>query len=205
MKILCYGDSNTYGYIPGSGGRYDENTRWTGILQHLLGDDHTVINEGLNSRTTVLDDPLAEGKNGLTALFPCIKQHFPVDMMLVMLGSNDMKDRFGYTAADSAQGNAVLIDTVKAYCRGQWMAVPKLLLIAPPKIETQAIGSAFDAHSVAESGKFGVYYASVATKTSCAFIDAAKIVKPSVIDGLHLDPDAHEALAKAIYKAIQNM
>ena len=90
--ILCYGDSNTHGYIPG-GGRYDDDTRYTGILAKLLGSDYRIIEEGLNSRTSSFDDPFEPYKNGMDCLIPCLDSHKPLDLTILMLGSNDMKSR----------------------------------------------------------------------------------------------------------------
>ena len=97
--ILCYGDSNTYGYDPSNGFRYPKNVRWTGVLADLLGPEFTVIEEGCNGRTTVFDDPLEGWKNGLDYLKPCLNSHKPIDLVILMLGSNDLKDIFHASAA----------------------------------------------------------------------------------------------------------
>ena len=95
--ILCYGDSNTHGYIPG-GGRYDDDTRYTGILAKLLGSDYRIIEEGLNSRTSSFDDPFEPYKNGMDCLVPCLDSHKPLELTILMLGSNDMKVYFSPSA-----------------------------------------------------------------------------------------------------------
>ncbi len=205
MRILCYGDSNTYGYVPGQGTRYDEHTRWTGRLAAKLGEEHTVIEEGLNSRTTVIDDPMSEGKNGLTALTPCMKAHFPVDVMILMLGSNDMKTRLGYGAKDSAKGIGILVDTVEDHCKEHGLSRPKIIVAAPPIIEKQAVGDAFDARSMAQSRLFSQTYAQIASEKNCSFFDAGAYVLPSEVDGLHLSPQAHAALAEAFYNAVTSL
>ena len=92
--ILCYGDSNTYGYNPSNGFRYPENVRWTGRLQSALGEGYKIIEEGCNGRTTIFDDPLEGWKNGLGYLRPCLNSHKPVDIVIMMLGSNDLKETF---------------------------------------------------------------------------------------------------------------
>ena len=93
-RILCFGDSNTWGYDPATGERFDEQTRWTGVLQAALGGDYTVIEEGLNGRTTVWDDPIEGHKNGHEYLVPCLETHRPLDLVVLMLGTNDLKRRF---------------------------------------------------------------------------------------------------------------
>ncbi len=104
-KILCYGDSNTWGHIPVTGGRYGDDVRWTGVLQAALGEGYRVIEEGLNGRTTVHDDPI-EGvyKNGKHYLIPCLESHRPLDLVIMMLGTNDLKMRFSLPPSDIARG-----------------------------------------------------------------------------------------------------
>ena len=90
IKVLCYGDSNTWGRDPhGKGIRYPVNVRWTGLLQSKLGHDYDIIEEGLGGRTTVIDDPKREGRNGKTYLRPCLETHSPIDVITLMLGTND--------------------------------------------------------------------------------------------------------------------
>src|SRR5688572_13370016 len=102
--ILCFGDSNTWGYVPGTGKRYPRSERWPGVLQETLGNEFLIIEEGLNARTTTMDDPIRGGaiKNGLTYLRPCLESHAPIDLVLLLLGTNDLKHRFGLSAYDVA-------------------------------------------------------------------------------------------------------
>ena len=97
-RILCFGDSNTWGYDAYSGGRFARDVRWTGVLQNTLAKDYHIIEEGLCGRTTVFDDPLNEGLNGFRYLLPCLQSHLPIDMLIIMLGTNDCKERFAATA-----------------------------------------------------------------------------------------------------------
>jgi len=112
-RILCYGDSNTWGCIPISAARYGEDIRWPGVLAGLLGAEYRIIEEGLNGRTTVFDDPLQEGRNGKTYLLPCLLSHRPLDVVVLMLGTNDMKQRYGLPAEDIARGAGVLAEIVR--------------------------------------------------------------------------------------------
>ncbi len=96
--ILCYGDSNTYGYVPETGMRYPRDIRYPGRLQNLFGEEYTVIEEGCNGRTTIHDDPIDGWKNGLDYLKPCLNSHKPIDIVILMLGSNDLKITFHLTA-----------------------------------------------------------------------------------------------------------
>jgi len=102
-RVLCYGDSNTWGYDPATRRRFAPDFRWTGVLANRLGPDHLVIEEGLNGRTTRWDDPIEPGRNGLALLRPCLDTHEPLDLVIVMLGTNDLKRRFNVTASDIAR------------------------------------------------------------------------------------------------------
>ena len=105
-SILCYGDSNTWGYDPQTRSRFPHDVRWTGVLASSLGTGYRVVEEGLNGRTTRWDDPIEAGRNGLTFLQPCLESHLPLDLVIVMLGTNDLKQRFGLSASDIAQSAA---------------------------------------------------------------------------------------------------
>ncbi|WP_216624798.1 GDSL-type esterase/lipase family protein [Paenibacillus foliorum] len=102
--IVCFGDSNTWGYDAETDLRFDEETRWTGLLASHLGSQYSVIEEGLSGRTSVCEDPLFEGLSGLSYLYPCLMSHSPLDLIVIMLGTNDTKDRFGLTSYNIAQG-----------------------------------------------------------------------------------------------------
>ena len=129
--ILCYGDSNTWGYDPVSADRHPYERRWTTVLQRVLGEDYLVIPEGLNGRTTVWDDPIELHKSGSTYLPPCLESHKPVDLVVIMLGTNDLKMRFGLPAVDIAAGAGVLVDLVGRSACGPGGAAPKVLVLVP--------------------------------------------------------------------------
>ena len=112
-RILCYGDSNTWGYDPVARDRFDAATRWTRVLAASLGADYEIIEEGLCGRTTIWDDPVTEYRNGRTYLIPCLDTHCPLDLVVLMLGTNDLKSRFSLSAYDIAAGAGVLVDLVQ--------------------------------------------------------------------------------------------
>ena len=112
-SILCYGDLNTWGYIPGTGERYPHDVRWTGVLKQTLGVGYHVIEEGLNGRTTVWDDPLMDGRNGKEYLTPCLASHAPLDSVIILLGTNDLKGRFSASVFDVASGIGLLVDIIR--------------------------------------------------------------------------------------------
>ena len=110
--ILCYGDSNTYGLKSDLVSRYPRNVRWTGILQEKLGSEYYVIEEGLGGRTTVWDDPVEDYKNGKKYLLPCLDSHKPLDLVIIMLGTNDLKSRFSVTPFDIGASMENLVKTI---------------------------------------------------------------------------------------------
>lgn len=201
-NVLCYGDSNTYGYNPRNGLRYSEDVRWTGQLQRLLGKEYKIIEEGCNGRTTVFDDPLEGWKNGRDYLRPCLNSHKPLDIVIMMLGSNDMKEIFHATPEEIAAGAAALVDIIKEFTQEKQGFVPQILLVAPPWIGDGIAASpfygSFRENAVGRSWKLGRLYSNVAAERGCAFLDAGPIAPPSVEDSLHLSPESHAALAEAI-------
>ncbi len=134
-SVLCYGDSNTFGSatVDRPDGRYGPDERWPGVLRNALGSGWLVIEEGLGGRTTVSDDPV-EGadKNGRSYLYPCLRSHRPLDVVVIMLGTNDLKNRFGKTAWDIAEGVGVLVSIVKTSGAGRNEGVPEIIIISPP-------------------------------------------------------------------------
>lgn len=204
-NILCFGDSNTWGYVPGTGNRYPRQIRWTGLLQNLLGDSFFIIEEGLNGRTTVLDDPTRIAKNGMTYLRPCLDSQAPIDLVVMMLGTNDCKHRFGLSAFDISEGVAMLVSIIMQSGSGNNGKAPQILLISPPLIA--AAPSKADLFSGAEekSRQLAFHVQQVATNTASHFLDAAKHCSVSPIDGIHLDEAGHLALAQAIAGKINSL
>ena len=113
MNILCFGDSNTYGYKPDGTGRFDTDTRWTALLQKKLGADHRVIEEGLCGRTTVFQDDLREGRRGLDLIGVTMEMQNPIDFLILMLGTNDCKSRYNASAGTIAKGLAQVIQKAR--------------------------------------------------------------------------------------------
>jgi lysophospholipase L1-like esterase len=131
--VLCYGDSITWGYNPANRNRMTGNERWTGVLGNGLGNDYTVIEEGLNGKTTVWDDPLnGVYKNGLKYLIPCLDSHRPIDLCILLLGINDLKKRFSLSGVEIARGIMVLIEVIKKSETGLGGLKPKILILTPP-------------------------------------------------------------------------
>lgn len=204
--ILCYGDSNTFGYNPSNGMRYPRDIRWTGVLQELLGDDWHVIEEGCNGRTTVFDDPIDGWKNGRDYLKPCLNSHKPVDVVIMMLGSNDMKDVFHATAKESAKGASQLVDIIQTFTVEKQGFAPKVILVSPPEIGIDVVKGGFcnsfskTAHE--RSKEFIKYFSAVAKEKGCILVDAAKVVRASEVDSLHLAPNEHRKLAEKFCEVV---
>ena len=207
--ILCYGDSNTYGYNPVNGFRYPEDVRWTGRLKKLLGTDYRVVEEGCNGRTTIFDDPLEGWKNGLGYLRPCLNSHKPVDFVILMLGSNDLKTTFHASTEQIAEGAAQLVDVIQTFTREKQGFEPKIILVSPPEIgegiRTSSFYGSFDEGAIGRSREFPKWYRKVAEKYHCIFFNAAEYAKASVEDSLHLPPEGHEKLAAGLCEVIRRV
>ena len=133
-RILCFGDSNTWGYDPETDERYDNKTRWPCVMANALGNEYEIVEEGMNGRTTVWDDPVDGLMSGLKYLEPCLLSHKPLDLVIVMLGTNDLKDRFCVSAYEIAKSAGRLVKMIQASDAGLKGLAPEVLLIAPPPI-----------------------------------------------------------------------
>ncbi|MBS0208297.1 MAG: SGNH/GDSL hydrolase family protein [Planctomycetes bacterium] len=193
--ILCFGDSNTWGYIPGTAARYERHNRWPGVMQAALGAGFLVIEEGLNSRTTVLDDPTrGPGRNGLTYLGPCLDTHAPIDLVLLMLGTNDLKHRFGLSAGDIAVNITALLSTIQKSGTGPASASPKVLLMSPPHIgPLTGLADIFEG-AEGKSQQLARHYQQAAAQFNVEFFDVATQVTASPLDGVHWAADQHTRL-----------
>jgi lysophospholipase L1-like esterase len=204
ITLLCYGDSNTWGATPGTGERYPRDVRWPGALQIELGPEFIVIEEGLNGRTTVWDDPIEGHKNGRTYLMPCLQSHQPLDLITLMLGTNDLKLRFSVSARDIAKGIGVLLNDIQNSGAGPNGTAPPVLLIAPPPLKPLTDKADSFEGGEGKSKQLADYYAAVAVEWGADFLDAGKVIESSATDGLHFEPEAHRKLAFEIAGLIRN-
>ena len=206
-SILCYGDSNTWGCIPLEGqeraGRFPPDTRWPGVLRRELGDGHWIVEEGLSGRTTVWDDPLEPHRNGRKLLLPTLLTHQPLDLVIIMLGTNDLKHRMNASAAEIAAGAGMLVDIVSASACGPDGRAPQTLLVCPaPIAEVDQFDDEFEG-GAEKSGRLAGHFAAIAEARSCAFLDAGAFIESSNVDGIHLDEPQHAALGAAIAKHVR--
>ena len=202
MNILCFGDSNTYGYKPDGTGRFDENTRWTQILQKKLGSGYRIIEEGLCGRTTVFQDELREGRRGLDLIGITVEMHNPLDLMILMLGTNDCKTRYGASATVITRG----LDQVIRKARKSSSRPFDILVVSPIHLG-KGIGEPdfdpeFNESSEVVSRNLAAEYRKVALQNQAAFLNAADFASPSTTDREHLNEAGHAALAEAIYDKI---
>ena len=212
--ILCFGDSNTWGYDPAATAaapfpiRHAYDVRWTGVLARELGGGWRVIEEGQNARTTVHDDPLNVARNGKEFLPACLESHKPIDLVVMMLGTNDLKNTFGVSPGEIATGASVLAKMILQSDAGVNGKPPQLLLVCPP-----AIGDMSRAPEIAEkindaqsrSQALPKRYEAVAAQLGCVFLNSQEVVIPSPIDGVHLEAGEHTKLGKAIAAAVNKM
>jgi len=197
-RILCYGDSNTWGYNPATQERFDKNERWAGQLGRMLGSHYDVIEEGLNGRTTVWDDPIEGYKNGRDYLIPCLESHKPVDLVVILLGTNDLKKRFSLSAYDVAEGAGVLVQIVQKSNAGIMGGAPQVLLMAPPPVgKLTAFVEMFEG-AEAKSQKFAEQYRRVADELECAFFDTSTVIVSSDLDGIHFEQSEHTQLGQVV-------
>lgn len=196
--VLCYGDSNTWGYEPATGNRFPEDVRWPGVLARELGSGFRVIEEALNGRTTVRDDPVEEYKNGKDYLTPCLQSHAPLDLVIVALGINDLKTRFFASASDVADGAGVLVSIAQRSGAGPDGGSPAVLLVAPPPVGSLTELAQMFAGAEEKSKGFSRQYRRVVEKYGCRLFDAGDVARASDRDGIHLEADEHRKLGEAM-------
>lgn len=202
--ILCFGDSNTFGQRSDdvNKGRWPAGVRWTSRLQQLLGDAYYIVEEGLSSRTTNLDYAKKPGRNGHTYLVPCLQSHNPIDTVILMLGTNDLKDEFERSAQDVADAVDVLIQDIRGYAHNADEPV-KIIIVSPIHINAtaphfvQLYGTKYGPASVQKALNLAACLRGVAAANNCSFFDAATVAEPGE-DGIHLSKASHESLAQAL-------
>jgi lysophospholipase L1-like esterase len=204
--IVCYGDSNTWGVNPLNGQRYPANKRWPGVLQQTLGMEYAVIEEGLSGRTTMYSDASQPMKNGKAFFLGALSSHAPLDLLIVMLGTNDVKVKYAVDDSAIGMGMEDLMQIVHTARAGRNNGEPKTLIVAPPLI--QDIAARQDEGMVdgpRKSALFAARYQAVAERNNCLFLNAADIVQASETDGYHLDESAHQTLGKALAELIKTV
>ena len=208
-RILCFGDSNTWGYMV-TGGRFPEEVRWPMRLQSLLGDDYTVIEEGFNGRTTVFDDPIEGGhKSGLVYLPPFVMSHSPLDLIIIMLGTNDLKKRFGMTAFTIGGGITALVKAARTYAMNVEGLPPKIMIVCPPPVGENIMETRhapiFGEDSIEVSRELPYELGRVAKLMRCEFMDAGPYCEISKADAVHMTREDHMKLAQAVCDKVKSI
>jgi lysophospholipase L1-like esterase len=187
--VVLFGDSNTWGYIPGSNGqRFPREIRWPARLADALGGEWDVIAEGLNGRTATVDSPWSEGRNGLPYLVPCLQSHAPVDVLVIYLGTNDVNPAYGLSEEHVARCVGRLVRVARAAEAGD----PHIIVVCPPPFDGHALGTA---------------YAQVCTELGAELLDLDGIASYDVVgdDVEHLGADAHAAVARAVEDRLRRL
>jgi lysophospholipase L1-like esterase len=205
-QILVYGDSLTWGIIPETRKRLPFAERWPGVLEAELrkaGHDVRVIEDCLNGRRTVWEDPFKPGRNGLIGLEQRIEAHSPLALVILMLGTNDFQSMHQHTAFHSAQGIAALVRAIRQAPIEPGMPSPDILIVAPPPTQTPkgTMAAKFEGAREKSAGLADAYR-SVAVELRCHFLDAAAVTATSRVDGVHLDADQHLRLGREVARVV---
>ena len=195
-SVLCYGDSNTWGYDPETGGRYPYEKRWTSVLRESLGDGWAVIPEGFNGRTTAFSDPFTPRRNGLKHFPGVAGSHYPVDVLALMIGTNDTKECFNQSVFSITRGLEKIVEAADGFGTGG--GSPAVLIIAPPPTRTGHPENEFGAGAAEKSSQLAAAYKALAEKRGLAFFDAAATAEFSLTDGIHLTEESHRRLGRAL-------
>jgi len=210
--VLVFGDSNSWGWNPANDlvkpiERWSDDIRWPGVMQKELGGDFKVLIDGLNGRTTVWDDPIEEYRCGKNQIVPSMDAAAPIDLMIIFVGTNDLKVRYSVSAQDIANSAALLVQKALAQVGAFTGGKPKVILIGPPPLGPIAKGIFKEMFGGNEekSKQLGARYKIAAKALGVDYLDAGTIVKSSDIDGLHLDADQHGLLGKAIADVVKKV
>ncbi|RJQ15489.1 hydrolase [Candidatus Woesearchaeota archaeon] len=206
-RILCYGDSNTWGWVPSSMGskRYDKNNRWTGVLQNRLGENYHVIEEGLGARTTNFDDPRPEFplRNGAETLPIMLESHAPLSVVVLMLGTTDAKEMLHLTVEDITEGMRKLVKIVKSIKTLEHCSLPKILIIVPAIVNEEAdFASKLFKGATLKTQDLIEAYKKLADEEQVYYLNPTNQVNVDAFEGVHLDNKNHKKLGKLIAEKI---
>ncbi len=196
-KILCFGDSNTFGFNPKNGTRFDKNIRWTGVLQNLCTENFQIVENGCNNRTAFSVNPSGKNFTGNKILPELLNDNF--EYVILSVGINDLQNQYDVSEKDIEIGITNLIEIVR-------LTLPdtKIILISPPALTKNVLKSPFfstlfNEKSIEKSKKLAKIYERIAQKTGSDFIDLNKIATPSTADGLHFEEEEHKKIATEIF------
>ena len=203
-QIICYGDSNTFGYIPGSGKRYPKDIRWTGVLSSLLGDDYKVIEEGCNNRTGFVRNSSGKLFSGSEYINECFIRHPEFDIFILSLGTNDTQKFYNITPQSIKEGLKKLVGKIK-----NQNEQGKLIIVAPLILNTDVLKGGFslqfDEESIERTHWIQNVYSDFCRENDIIFFDINSYVEQSAIDGLHYSSEAHRKIADNLKDVILNL
>lgn len=204
-RILCLGDSNTWGYIPGTGNRYEKEVRWTGRLEMALREEYEVIEEGMNGRTTAFTDRIEPGTCALDYLYPCLVSHFPLNYIIIMLGTNDTKLRYGVNAVEIGYGMDEILLQIEDTCRRKNQN-PEKIIIAPAELYSKKEWVEFSEESCRKVKQLTNEYRKIAELHNAKFLSVPEIFNVDCIgcDGIHFTEEGHRRLADELKKLVEN-
>ena len=206
--ILAYGDSLTWGYSAEGPSRHAYEDRWPSVLQAELGAGVRVIPDGLNGRTTAFDDHLsAADRNGARTLPTALVTHAPLDLVIILLGANDMKPWIHGSPFTAKSGMLRLVEIVRGVDYGFGWTAPQILLVSPPAVSRteNAEFKEFFAGGDAASQHLARLYAELADMIGCGFFDAGSVAKTTPLDGVHLDAENTRAIGRALAPVVRKM
>ncbi|NQZ90427.1 MAG: SGNH/GDSL hydrolase family protein [Colwellia sp.] len=193
-NVLCFGDSNTWGYVPGTGKRYDEEVRWPALTQLLLNNEFTLYEAGLSGRTINSDDASRDFRNGAKQLNLYLESCRPLDLVIIMLGTNDLKASLTLSIEDIKERAKALCLQVLNFDYAPYDK-PEILLVAPaPFVDSVNIDDEFS-QSIVRSKQLAPAYFQLAQDLKLLFLDAGRVIKSSMIDGIHWDEKEHRDFA----------
>ena len=202
-KILCFGDSNTFGFNPETGGRFDKNSRWSGILSQIFADNYEVIEEGMNNRTGFFRNPEGLKQSGGDYLHVCLENHKNIDICILSLGTNDAQIFYTLDECVAEKGLQNLIDVIK-----KSNPDAKIIIIPPVKITKDLLHSGFaamfDENSIEKIQKIFHVFEKIAKDNNCFYFDFNKFVHPSKFDGIHYTKESHQVLAQRLAEFISD-
>jgi lysophospholipase L1-like esterase len=207
QSVLVYSDSLTWGIVPNTRNRLPFDERWPGVLENALnarGHRVRMIEDCLNGRRTVWEDPFKPGRNGLQGLAQRIEIHSPLSLVILMLGTNDFQFAHPYNNAwSAAQGVATLVNEIRWAPIEPGMPVPPILVVSPPPMRSPS-GPLAMKFSGSEERAAGLAdaYREVSSNLGCGFFDAGSVTPASRVDGIHLDSDQHLILGEALVEVV---
>ncbi len=196
-KILCYGNSNTWGCIPGTDERYAKNQRWPGVMERELGDDYRIIEEGLNGRTTIWEDPIEGHKSEKNYLTPCLETHKPLNLVIIMLGTNNLKGRFSLPACNIAEEAGTLVKMVFKSETGKGKK--------PPPVGDLKEFVRWYEGAREKSKSLSTEFRRMAEELDCHLLNAGEYVSSSDTDGVHLEAEEHGKLGQVVARRVEKI